>query len=257
MAQPVEVLFRRNVVREALRANRRRLHRLIVERGANRAELADLLREAERRGLPIVEQDKHTMNTATEGVHHQGVILEVGPYPYVDLADVLAVTRARGEAPFVLALDLVHDPRNVGALLRSAEAAGVHGVVIQEKRAGEITPTVVTTSAGASEHLRIARVVNLGRALKDLKQADAWIAGLALTPEAQDYAQANLTGGLALVVGNEGAGLRRLIRESCDFIVKIPMLGHVESLNAAVAGSIVLFHAAYQRRQRATGNGQR
>lgn len=248
-----EILFRRNVVREALRANRRRAYRLIVERGANRAELDDLLREAERRGLPIVEQDKHTMNASTEGVHHQGVILEVGPYPYVDLEDVLAVGRTRGEQPFVLALDLVHDPRNVGALLRSAEAAGVHGVIIQEKRAGEITPAVVTTSAGASEHLRVARVVNLGRALKDLKKADAWVAGLALAPDAQDYTRANLAGGLVLVVGNEGAGLRRLIRETCDFIIQIPMHGHVESLNAAVAGSIVLFHAAYQRGRPAAG----
>ena len=112
------------------------------------------------------------MNTATEGVHHQGVILEVGPYPYVGLEDVLEISRERGEPPFVLALDLVHDPRNVGALLRSAEAAGVHGIVIQEKRAGEITPAVVTTSAGASEHLRVARVVNLGRALKDGRVGD-------------------------------------------------------------------------------------
>ncbi len=249
MALPPEVLFRRNVVRECLRAGRRRLIRLIVERGANRQELADIIAEAERRNLPIVEQDKARMNTATEGVNHQGVLLEVGPYPYTGLEDVVARARALGQPPFVLALDLVHDPRNVGALLRSADAAGVHGVVIQEKRAGEITPTVVTTSAGATEHLLVAQVVNLTRALRDLKDQDVWIAGLALTPEAEDYTAANLRGGLALVIGNEGAGLRRLVRENCDLIVKIPMHGHVESLNAAVAGSIVMFHVAYVREQ--------
>jgi 23S rRNA (guanosine2251-2'-O)-methyltransferase len=243
-----EVLFRRNVVREALRAGRRPIYRLVVERGAKRAELADILAEAERRGVAVVEDDKARMNVATEGVNHQGVLLEVGPYPYVALDEIAAAARARGEAPFVLALDLIHDPRNVGALLRSAEAAGVHGVIVQDKRAGDITPTVVTTSAGAAEHLHVARVVNLVRALQDLKAADVWIAGLALTPEAEDYTQANLRGGLALVIGNEGAGLRRLVRETCDMLLKIPMQGHVESLNAAVAGSVVLFHVAAGRR---------
>jgi 23S rRNA (guanosine2251-2'-O)-methyltransferase len=238
-------------VRECLRANRRRVHRLTVARDMDLGPAADILAEAQGRHVPIVDADRRALNLAAHGENHQGVLLEVGPYPYVDLDDLLPAAAERGEAPLILLLDLVQDPRNVGALLRTAEAMGVHGVVIQERRGAEITPTVVTTSAGAAEHLRIAQVTNLAEAMRRLKKAGVWLFGLGLHPDAQPLDEMDLNRPLGLVVGNEGEGLRRLVRDRCDELIKLPMHGRVESLNAAVAGSIALYAARAARR---TGN---
>lgn len=243
-----ELLYRRNAVRECLRAQRRKIHRLQVARDADLAEAQDILAEAKRRGLPIETVDRKHINLATHGERHQNMILEVGPYPYADFDDVLIQAAQRGEPPFVLVLDLVQDPRNVGALLRTAEAMGVHGVVIQERRGCEVTPTVVNTAAGATEHLRIAQVTNLADAMRRLKQRDVWLAGLDLSADAQPIDQFDLNLPLALVIGNEGSGLRRLVRDLCDFRLFIPMAGHVQSLNAAVAGSLALYAARAARR---------
>jgi len=180
-----ELLYRRNAVRECLRAQRRKIHRLQVARDADLADAQDILAEAKRRGLPIETVDRKHINLATHGERHQNLILEVGPYPYADFDDVLIQAAQRGEPPLVLVLDLVQDPRNVGALLRTAEAMGVHGVVIQERRGCEVTPTVVNTAAGATEHLRIAQVTNLADAMRRLKQRDVWLAGLDLSADAQ------------------------------------------------------------------------
>ena len=242
-----ELLFRRNAVRECLRAGRRRFYRLTVARDMDLGPAHDLLAEARRRQVPVEEADRKALNLAAHGEPHQGVLLEVGPYPYVDLEDVTAVAAERGEPPLLLLLDLVQDPRNVGALLRTAEAMGVHGIVIQERRGAEITPTVVTTSAGAAEHLRVAQVTNLAEAMRRLKQHDIWLFGLGLTDEAQSLDDTDLNLPLGLVIGNEGEGLRRLVRDRCDLIVKLPMRGRVESLNAAVAGSIALYAARAAR----------
>jgi 23S rRNA (guanosine2251-2'-O)-methyltransferase len=149
----------------------------------------------------------------------------------------------------LLVLDCIQDPQNLGALLRTAEAAGVSGVVIAQDRAVGITPAVVNASSGATEHLRIARVTNIARALEKLKKADIWVVGLEDAPDAQDYATADLRGPLAIVVGSEGEGIRRLVRDTCDFVVRLPMLGKITSLNAAVAGSIVLYETLRQRRR--------
>lgn len=243
-----EILFRRNAVRECLRAGRRRIHRLTITREVDLAPAQDILDEARRRGVPIVEADRKTLNVAAHGEPHQGVLLEVGPYPYVDLEDITAHAAARGEPPLVLLLDLVQDPRNVGALLRTAEAMGVHGIVIQERRGCDITPTVVTTSAGAAEHLRVAQVTNLVDAMRRLQKHDLWLFGLGLSADAQPITSVDLDRPLGLVIGNEGDGLRRLVRERCDLIVQLPMHGQVQSLNAAVAGSIALYAARAARR---------
>lgn len=242
-----ELLYRRNAVRECLRAGRRQLIKLSVARDMDLAEAQDILAEAKRRGVLVVDSDKKTLNVATHGENHQGVLLEVGDYPYADLADILAYATERGEAPLILLLDLVQDPRNVGAILRTAEAMGVHGVVIQERRGCEITPTVVTTSAGAAEHLRVAQVPNLAEVMRRLQKKDVWLVGLGLDDEAKPLEQVDLNMPLGLVIGNEGAGLRRLIKERCDFLVKLPMVGQVESLNAAVAGSLALYAARRAR----------
>jgi len=244
---PNERLFRRNAVRECLRAGRRRIYRLTVTREVDLAPAQDILNEAERQRIPIFETDRKALNIATHGEPHQGVLLEVGPYPYVDLEDITGYAAERGEPPLIILLDLVQDPRNVGALLRTAEAMGVHGIVIQERRGCEITPTVVTTSAGAAEHLRVAQVTNLVDAMRRLQKQDVWLFGLGLSEDAQSLTTVDLNRPLGLVIGNEGDGLRRLVRDRCDLIVRLPMHGHVESLNAAVAGSIALYAARAAR----------
>jgi 23S rRNA (guanosine2251-2'-O)-methyltransferase len=243
-----EVLFRRNAVRECLRAGRRRIHRLVVARDADLKDLQDILDEARRRQIPVETADKKDLNLASHGEPHQNVLLHVGPYPYADLADLPERAAERGEQPLLVLLDLVQDPRNVGALLRTAEAMGVHGIVIQERRGCEITPTVVTTSAGAAEHLLVAQVTNLVEAMRWLQKHDVWLVGLGLTPDAQPIDAVDLDRPLGLVIGNEGDGLRRLVRERCDLVVKLPMYGRVQSLNAAVAGSLALYAARRARR---------
>lgn len=239
-----EYLYRRNVVREVLRANRRKIRRLLIDRSGAADGVLELEPLARTLGVRVESATRADLDRISNGANHQGVAVEVGEYPYVDLHDILADAKTQPR-PLVLILDLVQDPINVGRLLRTAEACGVVGVVMQDKRSGEITPAVVTTSMGASEHVRIARIPNLVRAMEDLKAADLWLAGLDLSDEARPLNQVDLNVGLGIVVGNEGFGLRRLVREHCDMLVYLPMRGQVQSLNAAIAGSIVMY-AAWQ-----------
>jgi 23S rRNA (guanosine2251-2'-O)-methyltransferase len=242
-----EALFGRNATLEALRARRRRLHRLLVAEAPRGGPLRTILEEARRAGVPVAEVPRRELEVriAVPGANHQGVVLEAGPYPYEDLDTILA---RRGERPpLYLALDQLQDPQNVGTLLRTAEAVGVTGILIPEHRAASITPAVVNASSGATEWVRIAPVTNLARALARLKDAGVWVAGLEATPEAGPIDAADLRGALALVVGSEGSGISRLVREGCDFLVRLPMRGRVASLNAAVAGSIALYAIDRQR----------
>ncbi len=179
--------------------------------------------------------------------HHQGVVARIGEYKYVQVEDLLAITRERREPAFLLLLDSVQDPQNFGTLLRTAEAVSLHGVIIAERRAVGVTPAVVKASAGGVNHLKIARVTNLARTIEELKRVNIWVVGVENDPDAQDYAHADYGRALALVLGSEGAGLSRLVREKCDFLVRLPMWGRVSSLNVAVAGSIVLYAAKMQR----------
>src|SRR5205823_6550407 len=182
----------------------------------------------------------------SHGAVHQGCIALVEERKYVTVDDILAYAIHKNAAPFLLILDAIQDVNNLGSLIRTAEAAGMHGVVLPEHRAAEVNATVVKTSAGATEHLLIAQVTNLTHAIDSLKKQNIWVVGLA--GEAKTlYHQANLTGPLALVVGNEGKGISRLVREHCDLLVKLPMHGHINSLNAAVAGSIAVYEALRQR----------
>ncbi len=242
-----EFLYRRNVVREALRAGRRDFKRLIIASDADRDSLRDVLAEVQRRKIKIDQRLTKELNTISHGENHQGVVLEVGPYLYAEFDEPLARAYSAGEPPLLLLLDQVQDPANVGRLLRTAEACGAHGVYMPEKGSGEITPAVVTASMGASEHMLVVRAGNMARAIEMLKQQDVWIAGLDLSPEAQQFDQVDLKRSLGIVVGNEGAGIRRLVREKCDMLLRLPMRGRVQSLNAAIAGSIVLY-AAWQAR---------
>jgi 23S rRNA (guanosine2251-2'-O)-methyltransferase len=180
--------------------------------------------------------------------NHQGVTVEASPYTYAELDDILSDVADQLVPPLLLLLDLLQDPQNLGSLLRTAEAVGVHGVVIPQRRAVGVTPAVVSASAGAVEHLQVARVANLARTLDELKRRDFWVTGLDLGATTQVYDQVDLSGPLALVVGSEGSGLRRLVREKCDFLMQLPMRGRVASLNAAVAGSVALYEIDRQRR---------
>jgi len=243
-----EILYGRNAVCEALRAGRRKLYKLMLAESVRQTGIVgQIVFLAEQAGVPVNHTKRRYLDRLGN-VHHQGVALETSEYPYSTLYDILAAARSRDKAPLLLLLDLLKDPQNVGSLLRTAEAVGVHGMILQRRRAVGITPAVVHASAGAVEHLPVAQVTNLVDAIGELKAHDVWVAGLEAVRGAQRYDQADLSGPLALVVGSEGEGLRRLVRERCDFLLQLPMLGQVTSLNASVAGSVVLYEALRQRR---------
>ncbi len=236
----MEILYGRNVARECLRARRRHVHRVMLADNVGAAaiitEITNLARaiDVPVRRAPRGHLDKLAKN-------HQGVILEVGRYPLVEIDDLLGQAGKRNEPPFIIALDHIEDPHNFGAILRTAEIVGVHGVVIPKKRSVGVTATVVSASAGAVEHMYVAQVSNVVRTLKNLKQENVWVVGLEDTPEAIIYNEAKLGGAIAVVVGSEGKGMSRLVRETCDFLIKLPMRGHIESLNASVACSLILY----------------
>jgi 23S rRNA (guanosine2251-2'-O)-methyltransferase len=239
-----DLLYGRNAVREALRAGRRSLNRLLVSAGAQETgTLAEIVRLAEAAGVPVERVDRHDLDARLRQANHQGVALECGDYPYAELEDILALAEAREEAPLILILDHLQDPQNVGTLLRTAEAVGAHGVVLPGRRAAEVTPAVVNASAGATEHVHIAVVSNIAQTIEQLQRLGVWVVGLEDDERAQIYDEADLNIPLALVIGAEGAGLARLTRERCDFLIKLPQAGKIASLNAAVAGSIALYHA--------------
>ncbi len=246
-----ELLYGRHAVLEALRAGRRQMYRLWLEerKSAKGGIVAEIQAEAERLKLPTRTIRGGLFDKFSgRGVNAQGVALEVEGYPYVNLMDCLAAAKKADEPPFLLLLDHLQDPQNLGTLMRTAEAVGVHGIVLPDRRAAHITAAVSNASAGAVEHLRVVRVTNLNRTIDDLKQQNIWVAGLDGAPEVPTLAQSDLSGALAVVVGSEGKGLARLTREKCDFLVRLPMVGRIASLNAAVAGSIVLY-SAFQARQ--------
>jgi 23S rRNA (guanosine2251-2'-O)-methyltransferase len=242
-----EFIYSRNAVYETLRTHRRDVFRLEVAQGAQeKGRLVDILKMAGERNIPILRAPRVGMDKIHPA--HQGVILEASGYPYCNMEDILDLARQRGEPPFVLLLDTLNDPQNFGTLLRTAEAVGVHGVVLPLARTVAVTPAVVNASSGASEHLLIAQA-NLAQAIVQLKEADVWVVGLDESPESKLPSEVRLDGALAVVVGSEGEGIRPLVRQSCDFLLRLPMQGQIESLNAAVAGSVAIY-LAYLARQK-------
>lgn len=234
-----DLLYGRNPVLETLRAGRRELHRLTLQEGLDPDPLIDELKAlAGDLALTVEVLPRHELDR--QGRNHQGVVLDAGPYPYADLPEVLRLAQERGEPALILLLDQLKDPQNFGTLLRTAEAVGVHGVLLPVRHSVGVTPAVVSASSGASEHLLIVRV-NLAQAIKTLKEEEIWFVGLERSEEAQSLVTADLAGPLGLVVGSEGSGIRPLVRDSCDFMITIPMRGVVDSLNASVAGSLALY----------------
>lgn len=236
-------LVGRHAVLEALRAGRP-VSRVLVSRTAHGAgPLKEILETARRRGVPVQTVDPRRLDVLAEGLPHQGVAATAAVQPLVDLDDVLEVARRRGQQPFLIVLDGIEDPHNLGAVIRTADAAGAHGVVIPRRRAAGLTPAVARASAGATAHLAVAGVGNLAAALEELKRAGVWVVGA--DPEAPErYDGGALGPPIALVVGAEGRGLHRLVRERCDRLVHIPLRGQVRSLNVSVAAALLLYEAA-------------
>jgi 23S rRNA (guanosine2251-2'-O)-methyltransferase len=239
-----DILYGRNAVREALRAGRRTFTRLQVSSGAQEAgTLGEVVKLAEKQGVAVERVERQALDKRLRDANHQGVALEASDYPYVDTDAMLALAQQRREPPLLLLLDHLQDPQNIGTLLRTAEVVGAHGIVMPGRRAAEVTPAVVNASSGATEHLNVAVVTNLAQTIAALQEQGIWVVGVEDDARAQEYDRADLDMPLGLVVGAEGAGLARLTRERCDFLVRLPMRGQIASLNASVAGSIVLYHA--------------
>lgn len=238
----------RNPVYEVLRARRRDVFRLWLAAGVEeKGRVSEILRLAAARKLKVERVPRAQIDGVGEvGEQAQGVALETSAYPYVAMADIFERARARKEPLFVLVLDMIQNPQNLGTLLRTAEVVGVHGVVMPLRRAASVTPSVVHASVGACEHLLVAQA-NLAQAIDGLKEAGAWVIGLEGGEDAQPAHSVRLDGPLALVVGNEGEGMRLLVRKNCDVLMRLPMRGQIESLNAAVAGSVALYLALEAR----------
>ena len=239
---PEDVLIGRNAVTEALRAGRG-INKILLADGDREGQVSEIVALAKERGIVLQFVDRGKIESVASGLRHQGV---VAPVAYVELEEILAKAEAAGEPPFLLLLDELEDPHNLGALLRTADATGVHGVLIPKRRSVPLTATVAKTSAGAVEYVPVARIGNISQTLKTLKEKGFWVAGADMDGK-QNYYEADLTGPLVLVVGSEGKGMGRLTKEQCDFIVKMPMVGKINSLNASVAGSILMYESMRQR----------
>ncbi len=235
-----EILYGRNAVRESLRAKRRHIHRLILAKGIKPSPtVQEIMQLARGLKIPIEQIPRPKLDKLARG--HQGVALETGQFPTFDLVDLLNYAEKQSEPPFLLALDHIEDPHNVGALLRTAEAVGVHGIIIPNRRASGITPTVVNTSAGATEHHRISIVPNLAQSLLSLKKNNLWVIGVEKSKKSQAYHKTDLNMPIVLVLGNEGKGLSRHVSQLCDLLIQFPMRGNIESLNASVAGGLAMY----------------
>ena len=245
---PDDVLVGRNAVTEALKSGRG-INKLWIASGDREGSVAEIAALAKERGIVVQYVERAKIEALAGGHRHQGVLAYVAPVPYAELEDILKAAEAKGEAPFIVLLDELEDPHNLGALLRTADATGVHGILIPKRRSVSLNATVAKTSAGAVEYVPVARIGNIAQTLKKLKEKGFWVAGADMDGE-KDYYEADLTGPLVLVVGSEGKGMSRLTKEACDFIVRMPMVGRINSLNASVAGSILMYESMRQRLQK-------
>ena len=240
-------IYGRRPVLEVVKAGKRHIYEAILPpQGHDAPEIAELRGLLRARDVTCLALEREELDALCDGGNHQGVAIRAGSYPYISIEQVIHDVQENADA-LVLLLDHIEDPQNVGSLLRTADAAGVTAVLIPEDRAAGVTPAAVRASAGASEHLRVAKVVNLVRAMKELQEAGAWITGLDMSPDAKLHTALDFKGRVGLVVGSEGRGLSRLVGETCDFIARLPMNGRVASLNAGVAGAIALYEILRQR----------
>ena len=238
----------RQPVLEALKS-RQPIERILILHGTTGSHIDQAKQLARKLAVTVKETDKERFAEMAGDTLTQGIIAIIDSYRYAEIEEILAVAQQKNEPPFILILDEIEDPHNLGALIRSAECAGIHGIIIPLHNAASVNSTVAKTSAGATAHLPIARVTNIVQTMEELKKAGVWIVGAEMETD-KLYYEHDYRGSLAIVIGNEGRGIRRLVKEKCDFLVKIPMHGKIESLNASVAGALIMFEAAKSRMQK-------
>ncbi|RJE83030.1 23S rRNA (guanosine(2251)-2'-O)-methyltransferase RlmB [Paenibacillus sp. 1011MAR3C5] len=241
-----ELIAGKHPVLEALRSGRE-INKIWIAEGSQKSVTQSITAEAKKQGIVVQFVDKRKLDNMAQGVAHQGVIAQAAAFAYVEVEELLEIAKSKDETPFLLLLDEIEDPHNLGSILRTAECTGVHGVIIPKRRAAGLTATVLKTSAGAAEHVPVARVTNLAQTIDKLKEAGVWVAGTDVSAK-QDVFKTKFDMPLAIVIGNESKGMGRLIKEKCDFLVKLPMLGQLNSLNASVAAGVLMYEVVRQRR---------
>lgn len=239
-----DVIAGRNPVSEAIRSGRP-IDKILVARGEKTGAVVGILAKAREKQIPVKEADRVKLDFLSGSAPHQGIIALAAAKEYSTVEDILAYAAEKDEPPFLVILDELEDPHNLGAIIRTAECAGAHGVIIPKRRSVGLSYTVGKASAGAVEYMRVARVTNIATLLDDLKKQGVWIYGADMN--GTDYTKCDMSGACALVIGNEGKGMARLVREKCDVIVSLPMKGHINSLNASVAAGILMYHALKSR----------
>ncbi len=239
-----DLLIGRNAVTEALKSDRE-IDTLILMRNNNNPALSRLASMAKEKGAVVKEVDSKKLDFMCGGANHQGVAAYVAAHEYASVEDIFAYAEEKGEAPFIVVCDEIEDPHNLGAIIRTAECAGVHGVIIPKRRSASLNFTVGKTSAGALEYMRVARVSNLASTIDELKEKGCWVYGADM--DGTDYKKTDFTGAVVLVIGSEGKGIGKLIRQKCDAIVSLPMKGNINSLNASVAAGILMYEVSCGR----------
>ena len=244
MREDDSVIEGRNVVTEAFRSGRS-IDKLFVQNGLKDGPIQTIIREARKQGTVIDFLPKERLDEMSSTGKHQGVIAYIAAYTYVEVEDILKIARDKGEAPFVFILDGIEDPHNLGAIIRTANLAGAHGVIIPKRRAVGLTPTVAKTSAGAINYTPVAKVTNISNTIKELKDQGMWF--VCADMGGTEMYDLNLTGSIGLVIGNEGDGVSKLVKENCDMVASIPMKGDIDSLNASVAAGVLAYEIVRQR----------
>lgn len=235
----------RNAVLELIESGKD-INKIYIEKGEKQGSINKIIAKANERKILVTEIDKQKFRQMSQTPNAQGIIAIVPPFDYCDVYDIIDLAKKRNEDPFILILDGIEDPHNLGSIIRTAETAGVHGIIIPKRRAASVNSTVNKVSAGAVEHMKIARVNNINETINTLKKEGIWICGTDMDTNKYYYNQ-DLTGPLAIVIGSEGFGMSRLVKENCDFLIKIPMKGKITSLNASVSAGIVVYEAVKQR----------
>ncbi|ACX67973.1 RNA methyltransferase, TrmH family, group 3 [Paenibacillus sp. Y412MC10] len=247
MMQEEEVVAGKHSVTEALKSGRT-INKIWIAENAQKHLTLPIIAEAKKLGIVIQHVDKRKLDQMVPGVQHQGVVAQAAPYAYVEVDDLLKAAEEKGEPPFLLLLDEIEDPHNLGSILRTADCTGAHGVILPKRRSAQITATVSKTSAGAVEYVPVARVTNLGQTIDQLKEMGVWVVGTVVDAVQELYDTEVFDGPVAIVIGNENKGMGRLIREKCDVLVKLPMAGKINSLNASVAAGVVMYEVLRRRR---------
>lgn len=237
------IIVGRNPIMEALRCDRE-IEKIVVGKGAE-GSIKKIVGMAKDKKIPVITADKSTLDRISDGGPHQGIVAYVSSYSYVEVEDILDRAEARGEKPFIIILDNLEDPHNLGAIMRTAEACGAHGIIIPKRRAVGITDVVVKASAGAVEYVLCAKVSNIAQTIEKLKEKGIWV--YACDMDGQTYYKTDLKGAAAIVIGSEGFGISRLVKEKCDFVVSIPMIGKITSLNASNAAAVLMCEVRKQR----------